>query len=223
MDLQKFFSSISKKYLTKAEEALQELEKSENFHICEIEPTYRFFHHSFKMVGVKDSITMYIDILLTIFGINTKELHTLNDRIEKLKELQADSWWVTLLEQASKINIDTLYGASRAVFIDAWKTLSSAFYTTKIICIATVKVLRKIFQGKIPGLRSQFIDYDEGIFFYIWVPEWRYTSSTEIIDAIHKSSNKELIEILNKILPQIKPKPCIDKNNRTNSNMMIPP
>ena len=194
MKLEEFFSRISKSALLEAIRKFRKLRTEREFYLKEVEPTYRFFHQSFKMSWMRESIGSYIDVLLTIFGIDPSELEGLKEKIGELKKLNADRWWVKLLEDALSITMDTLWGAGEEVFIESWKKLATAFYTTKIICISTIRFLRRLFRGKLPG-KNGFIDCYEALVFYIWVPEWRYSSNKQVLEAIRKSGNKELIEI----------------------------
>ncbi len=194
MKLEEFFSRISKSALLEATRKFRKLRTEGEFYLKEVEPTYRFFHQSFKMIWMKISIESYIDILLMIFGVDPSKLEGLEEKIGELKKLDADRWWVKLLEDTLPITMDTLWGAGEDIFIESWKKLATAFYTTKIICVSTIRVLERLFKGILPG-KNGVIDCYEALFFYIWVPEWRYSSNEQILGAIRKSGNKELIGI----------------------------
>jgi len=146
-------------------------------------------------------------VLLKIFGVDIPPSASLKDRIEILNKLGADEWWLGLLEEASLITLDTLYSADKESYIDSWRKLVTAMYTTKIICISTIRLLRKLFSGKLPGELEKIsethppirmLETYEALVFRIWVPEWKYRSEEEILRAIKLSRNKDLLAILNK-------------------------
>ena len=207
MDLKEFFKRINRNSLDRAIEMFQKIRKKEHFYIHEVGSTYRFFHRSFKMIDMKTTINAYIDVLLKIFGVDIPPSASLKDRIEILNKLGADEWWLGLLEEASLITLDTLYSADKESYIDSWRKLVTAMYTTKIICISTIRLLRKLFSGKLPGELEKIsethppirmLETYEALVFRIWVPEWKYRSEEEILRAIKLSRNKDLLAILNK-------------------------
>lgn len=132
-----FFSNLSQSMLKKAQKEFFDFNKHND--LLEIDFVYRYYHNSFKIFGLQSSIRDLLGILLIFTGQK-------NDRVDikSLQKFNLNKNFLQLLKDG--LSIKHHGGPMKK---GEWQKLTSAYFNTKKVVLATIKTVEDFLNGDI--------------------------------------------------------------------------
>jgi len=132
-----FFSNLSQNMLEKAQKEFFNFNKHND--LLEIDFVYRYYHDSFKIFGLQSSIRSLLGILLIFAGQKNDGAD-----IKNLQKFNLNKNFLQLLKDA--LSIKHHGGPMKK---GEWQKLTSAYFNTKKVVLATIKTVEDFLNGDI--------------------------------------------------------------------------